>query len=272
MKKLQGRTAVITGASSGIGRALALQLAKKGCQLALVDVDKEGLEESERLVKELVSDALTSLHVMSVADEAAMMALPDAVIEAHDDVHLLINNAGVAHIGNFAESDVADFRWVLEVNLMGVLYGVKAFLPHLLARESGHIVNMSSLFGVVGVPKQSAYCTSKFAVRGFSAVLWEELQGTSVDVTCVHPGGVNTGIVKNARAEDVEEKKQVAAAFAKYAQSPDKVAAKIVKAIEKNKARLLVAPASSTIDRLMRVFPVWGNRIVGRILGVKLPF
>lgn len=270
MTRLSDRVVVVTGAGSGIGRALALLLADKGARLALVDVHQAGLDDTARRVADKKPGIHTSLHVVDVADREAMFALPQQVLDAHGEVDVVVNNAGVTHIGDFADMDIDDFRWVVDVNLMGVVHGCKAFLPHLLQRDAAHIVNVSSLFGIVGVAQQSAYCTSKFAVRGFTSVLWEELKDTNVEVTCVHPAGVATGIVKNARAEDGDAQDGIAEAFEKYAQSPEKAAARIVKAIEKNEARVLLAAGSKTTDRVLRAFPVWGNRLWAKTLGSVL--
>jgi NAD(P)-dependent dehydrogenase (short-subunit alcohol dehydrogenase family) len=200
MQRLEGRIAVITGAASGIGRALALQLAEAGCGLALVDVQAETLRRVGAECRE--RGAQVSTHAVDVSDRAAMAALPQRVIDFHGAVHILINNAGVTVADTVLEQSLEDWDWIVGINLWGVIYGCRAFLPHLLAAEEAHIVNLSSVFGIAGVPMQAAYCTTKFAVLGFSESLQAELRGTCVGLSVVHPGGVNTNIVRASRLRD----------------------------------------------------------------------
>src|SRR5687767_1447007 len=183
MKRLEGRVAVVTGAASGIGRALALALAEKGCALALVDLNESGLEDTASAVRAL--GRKVSLHVADVADRARMERLPGEVVAEHGHVHVLVNNAGVSVSGNLVDQSLDDFAWLMGINFWGVVYGCKLFLPQLLAEDEAHIVNVSSMFGLIGIPTQISYNAAKYAVRGISDALQSELAGTRVGVTCV---------------------------------------------------------------------------------------
>ena len=259
MKQLRGRTAVITGAASGIGRATAVALAREGMRLALCDKDPDGLAEVAEEVSGF-ADAV-SVHPVDVSSREAMRALPAAVAEAHGAIHVLVNNAGVTCAAGLLDQTVDDIEWVMGVNFWGVVYGCKFFLPHLLVAEEAHIVNISSIFGIVGIPTQSSYCASKFAVRGFTESLWEELRGLPVGVTTVHPGGVRTNIAANARGGDQKERDQMVKAFRRIPFSPEQAAARIVHAVKTNRKRLLFTRESILGDLLKRLFPVWGNHL-----------
>ena len=263
MRKLIDRTAVVTGAASGIGKATAELLARRGCRVALVDISEEGVEATAERIRRVGGQAST--HVLSVADKDAMFALPEQVIAEHGAVHILVNNAGVTVAKGFHEHTIDDWEWVVGVNLWGVVYGCKAFMDHLLVADEAHIVNISSVFGILGVPSQSSYCATKFAVRGFTETLWEELRGTHVGVTCVHPGGVSTNIINSSRSDDEEMKGRMAAFFNKATIPPEQAAARIVTAIESNQQRLLITREAYALDALRRMLPEWGNQ-----LGVKL--
>lgn len=261
MRTLHDRVVAITGAASGIGRATALAFATKGCELALADVDADGLAETAREAEQLGRRVTT--HLVDVADRLAVEAWAEEVVRVHGRVHVLINNAGVTVTRTFDDHSWEDWDWVLGVNLFGVLHGCRAFLPHLRAADEAHIVNISSIFGIFGVPGQSAYCTSKFAVRGLSESLWEELEGSTVGLTVVHPGGVRTNIVRNARTDDTDTQQRIARMFERMAMSPDKVADRIVRAVERGNRRLVVTPEAVFGDIMRRLFPVWSNRIAG---------
>lgn len=258
MQSLQGRVAVVTGAASGIGRALALDLAGRGMKLALVDVHEERLAE----VAEAIEGA--SVHLVDVADREAMRALPGEVIEAHGGVHLLVNNAGVSCNKPFDEQTLEDWDWLLGINLWGVIHGCHFFLPHLMAAEAAHIVNISSVFGIVGVPTQSSYCTSKFGVRGLSESLWEELQATHVGVTVVHPGGVDTRIVSEGRNWEAVDNEGLFRRFKRQAIPAEAAAKLIVRAVLHDDRRLLITKEAYLMDWLKRLVPVGGNRLVAR--------
>jgi NAD(P)-dependent dehydrogenase (short-subunit alcohol dehydrogenase family) len=198
--ELAGKVAAVTGAASGIGRALAEVLAQRGCSLALADLDAGGLAETARRVE--AAGRRASTHVVDVADWERMVRFADEVVEAHGGVDLVVNNAGVSVTGTLEEQSIEDLRWIVGVNFWGVVHGCKAFLPHLRKRPEGHLVNLSSVLGLIGLPTQTSYCATKFAVRGFSEGLWAELADSRIGVTVVHPGGVRTNIVRASRTAD----------------------------------------------------------------------
>ena len=264
MKTLQDRVAVVTGACGGIGRATCLALARAGAHIALVDLKLEGVDELVEQIQQL--GRTTSVHRVDVADRTALRALPQAVLDAHGAVHILVHNAGVTATESFAAQSADDFDWVMGINLGGVIVGTRAFLPHLARAPEAHIVNISSVFGIIGVPGQVAYCTSKFAVRGFTEALAEELRGTHVGTTVVHPGGINTGIIRNARLSEADERKRMEHFFATKTRPPEAVADKIVAAIRRRHPRVLVAPEAHLFDLFKRLMPTWGNRLAIRAL------
>jgi short-subunit dehydrogenase len=255
---LKGRVAVVTGAGSGIGRATAASLARRGCHLALCDIDEVGLGQTQ--VQMLAAGVRTSVHHLDVASREAVAALPAAVAGAHGRADLLINNAGVALAGNFNEVSEADFDWLMEINFHAVVRMTRAFLPQLKASDDARIVNLSSVFGLIAPPGQSAYCASKFAVRGFSNALRHELDGTRVGVSVVHPGGVATSIARNARvaaALTAEERRQRMDQADKLLRLPPEEAGEaIVRGVEKRRARILVGRDALFISLLERLLPV----------------
>lgn len=254
---LAGRTAVVTGAASGIGRHLALQLAAKGCHVACVDIDADRLAALEAELR----GVRVTVHVADVSDRARMLALGPEVAAAHGALHLLVNNAGIAYEAAFPQTSLETWDKVLGVNLWGVIYGCHVFLPYLAKADRAHVVNLSSLFGIIGMPGQTAYCASKFAVRGLSEALWEELAGTTVGLTVVHPGSVATPIMERAEGDDPELMAHLATWYRDNAYPPEKAARKIIRAVEKGRRRLLVAPEAAFADYLKRALPVWGNRL-----------
>jgi short-subunit dehydrogenase len=264
MKRLQGRVAVVTGAASGIGRALSVALAERGCALALVDVNPAGLEETADRVRAL--GRKVSVHPADVAERARMERLPAEVVAEHGHVHVLVNNAGVSVSGQLVDQSLDDFAWLMGINFWGVVYGCKLFLPQLLAEDEAHIVNISSMFGLVGVPTQISYNAAKYAVRGISDALLSELADTRVRVTCVHPGGIKTNIVRASRvssANDEAEKATMIETFERRAMPPERAAAKIVRAIERDKARLMIGAEAYLADWAKRLFPVSTQRLIG---------
>jgi NAD(P)-dependent dehydrogenase (short-subunit alcohol dehydrogenase family) len=257
MSFLSEGVAVVTGAGSGIGRALAQKLALAGSALALADVDEHGLKETAASLASRSAEITT--HVLDVADEAAVRALAEDVIARHGRVTLLINNAGVALIGTFEEISLDDFRWLMNINFWGTVYGVKYFLPVLKQQARAQIVNLSSVFGLVAPVGQSAYCSSKFAVRGFTECLRHELEGTNVFVTGVHPGGIATAIAQRARlgarTPKVTQTRSIAL-FERVARIPAaEAAAVILQGVEKRKPRVLIGHEARGLDVLQRLRP-----------------
>ena len=243
MKSLKDKVVVITGAGSGIGRALALDLAGKGALLALSDVDEAGLAETVDLAKAAGAPEVRSDR-LDVADREAFAAYADAVAEHFGRVNVVVNNAGVALAGDFVDLEMKDIDWIIGINFWGVVHGTKYLLPHLIASGDGHLVNISSLFGLISMPGQSMYNASKYAVRGMTEAIREEMliAGHPVGVTSVHPGGVKTAIARNARVSAKEDKRATAKLFdEKLARmTPERAAAIIVKGITRNQARVLV--------------------------------
>lgn len=264
MKQLRGRVAVITGAAGGIGRETALTLADRGCNLALVDVKPDELEATATVARG--RGATVTTHVVDVSDGAAMAALADAVVAAHGKVEILVNNAGVTVTAGFHEHTMDDWEWVLGVNLWGVIHGMRVFLPHLLRADEAHIVNLSSIFGVIGVPGQSSYCVSKFAVRGLSESVQEELVGTHVGLTVVHPGGVATDIMRSSRSVDGAMKDRLVGFFERQAIPASEAARQIVGAISRGQPRLRITREAYAFDVMKRLMPTLGNRLAVRLL------
>jgi NAD(P)-dependent dehydrogenase (short-subunit alcohol dehydrogenase family) len=257
---LHGKVAVVTGAASGIGRALAQVLARRGSSLALADVDAAGLADTARLVEDAGRRAST--HVVDVADWERMVAFADEAVAAHGGVDLVVNNAGVSVTGTLEEQSIEDLRWIVGVNFWGVVHGCKAFLPHLRRRPEGHLVNVSSVFGLIGLPTQSSYCATKFAVRGFSEALWAELADSRIGVTVVHPGGVNTNIVRASRTADPDAKAQMIERFERSAVAPEVVAEQIARGVERGALRVRVCRETYAVDWAKRLFPSGVHRLV----------
>ncbi|HET9639111.1 MAG TPA: SDR family oxidoreductase [Allosphingosinicella sp.] len=268
--KVEGRTAVITGAASGIGRGTALALAKRGCNLALADLNEEGLAETAALAGK--HGVEVSRHRLDVASREAVAALPAAVLAAHGRADLLFNNAGVAIGGTFEQVAEEDFDWLMEINFWGVVRMTRAFLPLLRSSDSARIINISSIFGIIAPPGQTAYSASKFAVRAFSESLRRELEaeGAKIGVTVVHPGGVATSIAKNARPPrgtndvDLEAQKE---RFEKFLRMPPVKAGEIiVSGVEKDRPRVIVGNDARFMAAVERLAPVSYWKILGRAL------
>ena len=265
--------AVITGAASGIGRALAVRFAREGVAgVAISDVNESGLNETIDLITEL--GVPVSAHVVDVSKLDQVQKLADEVIEQHGRVTHLVNNAGVGLIGTFDQLSIEDFEWLMGINFWGVVYGCKVFLPLMLDQDEAHIVNISSVFGLIAPEEQSAYCASKFAVRGFTESLRHELAETNVSVMCVHPGGVKTNIVKNSRVGENaadEWKQQGSKLFDKIAKtSPEDAAEDIIKAINAKNPRLLIGKDARAISHLSRLFPKNYLKMIERLNGHKM--
>ena len=259
---LKGGVAVVTGAASGIGRALAHRLAAEKMSLALADVDDAGLQKTAREIAERTGERKLHIttHLVDVSDARRMEQFASEVVQQHERVTLLINNAGVALYGFFEEITIADFEWLIGINFWGVVHGVRNFLPVLRHQPRAHIVNVSSIYGIIAPSGQSAYCASKFAVRGFTEVLRHELEGTSVGVSCVHPGGIRTPIAKNARigaGVHPSIRELNLARFDRHAiTSPEAAADRIVRGVRRNEPRILVGPDAVRLDRLQRLLPI----------------
>jgi short-subunit dehydrogenase len=252
-----GRTCVITGAASGIGAALALNLARRKAVLVLVDKDTDGLERVAALAREVGAEVST--YVIDLSDGGDRTDFAAEIAGRHGGADLLVNNAGVALSGTFEQVSLKDVEWLLEINLYAVIRMTKAFLPQLLSRPGSHVVNISSLFGLIAPPSQVAYVTSKFGVRGFSEALRHELAGR-VGVTVVHPGGVKTNIAANARLSGPDvtgEQAARARAFAEAALTlpPEDAAQQIVTAIQERRPRLVITRVAKMADWLARLTP-----------------
>ncbi|HEX6514456.1 MAG TPA: SDR family NAD(P)-dependent oxidoreductase [Nocardioidaceae bacterium] len=274
MRTLAGKVVVITGAGSGIGRALALEAAARGAELALSDVDEVGLLETAecanaRMAREVRTDKL------DVRDRDAMRGYAASVREDLGRVNVVVNNAGVALHGDFEEMTYEQLEWVMDVNFWGVVHGSKEFLPHLVESGDGHLVNVSSLFGLLGMPGQTAYNASKFAVRGFTEALRQELiiAGHPVRVSCVHPGGIKTAIARNARTTASHDQSTVAEFFdSKLARtSAAKAAHTIVEGILADKPRILVGTDAQLLDLWVRAVGHRYQGVVARIAGRLVP-
>lgn len=267
MEPLAGRTAVITGAGSGIGRALAQRLSQHGCPVAIADANEDGLHETEQTLPGPVL-----AQKIDVRDRQRLMAFAAEVKQwAPAPIGAVFNNAGVALSQSVAESDIEDDEWLLSINFDGVVHGVRAFLPILLAQNSGAMVNTSSVFGLAGIPYQSAYCASKFAVRGFTESLRHELAGTGVRAITIHPGGVKTNIARSGRLKADprglgRSAQEMADEFEAITfTTPEKAAAIIHKGVDAGKARILVGPDAYFFDFLTRVTPTHYWSVLDRI-------
>jgi NADP-dependent 3-hydroxy acid dehydrogenase YdfG len=256
-RRISGRTVVISGAASGIGRALAQRLSRQGCPVALTDIDEHGLKETQA---GLSGPSLT--RVLDVRDADAQRDFAGDVRDwMPAPLRAVFNNAGVAVASSVLDADPDDDNWLWDINFGGVVNGTRAFLPILVEQDSGAIVNTSSVFGLAGMPNQSAYCSAKFAVRGFTDALRQELRGTGVTAVNVHPGGINTNIVRNARFRKDPDGRgrthdQMVAEFAAITMTqPDKAAEIIHRGVEQGKARILVGPDAYVFDILTRLTP-----------------
>lgn len=259
MDDFKGRVAAITGAGSGIGRALAIDLTRRGAHVAVSDIDADGLAETVARCEG--RGTKVSSAVVDVADREAVHAWADEVVATHGQANLIINNAGVAVGATVAHGTYEDLEWLMGINFWGVVHGTKAFLPHLEASGEGHVVNISSVFGLISIPSQSAYNAAKFGVRGFTDALRMELEieGSCVSATTVHPGGIKTNIARSARVHESVERlggdpHGSADDFDKLARTTPEVAAlKILEAVAKNKRRVLIGPDARVFDLAARL-------------------
>lgn len=250
--------AVITGAGSGMGRCLAQQLAGMGASLAISDVDEKGLAETVASLG--ATKGKVTQHIVNVADEARMKAFAEEVEAQHGRATVLFNNAGVAVLGKFDDLSIEDIRWLMDINFWGVIYGVFYFMPLLKKERRAHIVNTSSVFGLVGVVGQTAYCASKFAVRGFTESLRHELERTNIFVTSVHPGGIKTAIAKRAKLGARAKASLYPDSVSRFDRvattTPEEAAARILKGVEKYEPRILIGRDCKQADILQRLRPV----------------
>ncbi len=269
MKSFGGKVAAITGAGSGMGRTLAVSLARRGCHLAVSDVNEVGLAETVKLA-ETHGVKVTSQKV-DVSKREQVYAWADEVVRDHGRCNLIFNNAGVAHGATLEGISYEDFEWIVGINFWGVVYGTKAFLPHLRASGEGHIVNLSSLFGLLSVPGNGAYNSTKFAVRGFTEALRQELEVTRapVSATCIHPGGIKTNIARSARVDGsmkdlgFNDPAGSARAFEKsFRVTAEDAAETILRGVERNARRVLIGTDARVLDALQRLLPSAYQRLV----------
>lgn len=273
MSSFTGKVVVITGAGSGIGRALALNLAAKGAKLALSDMDTVGLAETARQAEALGAE-VKSDH-LDVTQREAVLQYADAVAAHFGKVNQIYNNAGIAYHGEFEKSEFKDIERVMDVDFWGVVNGTKAFLPHVIASGDGHIVNVSSLFGLLSMPGQSAYNSAKFAVRGFTESLRQEMLIAKhpVKVTCIHPGGIKTAIARNATAGPGEDLAVFAEFFDKKLArtTPEEAAKVIVNGVSKSKGRVLIGADAKFLDAWVRLVGSGYQRILATVAGRMMP-
>ena len=271
MTAINGSAAAVTGAASGIGRALAIELAARGCDLAIADRDEAGLAATAAELA--TSGRKVTTHKVDVSDPAQIQAFAEAAAAAHPGLNIVINNAGVALLGQFNEIDQAQFEWLMNINFWGVVHGTRAFLPHLERQPAAHIVNISSIFGIIAPSGQTAYCASKFAVRGFSESLRHEfwLNTSPVQLTVVHPGGIKTNIVRNMRmgttiaADNARRAESIERFDNDFAKTTAQVAAQtIIKGIEKNAPRVLIGNDAKFMDLLQRFRPGTYFKVLAR--------
>jgi len=267
MKDFREKVAVVTGASSGIGRYLAINLAKKGSHVALADVDAEGLQETVQLLNDY--QVKVTSHVVDVSKKDEVFIFADTVMAEHKRVDIVINNAGVGLSGGLEEVTIEEFEWIVGINFWGVVYGCRAFIPYLKQQNEASLVNISSVHGLFTNPGVGPYCSTKFAVRGFTLTLTQELKDTGITVSCVHPGGIKTNIVLNTRisANTTPEitMEQAQADFDRVIArtTSDQAANIIIKGIRKKKSRILVGWDAHLFDLGARLFPVAWQKLMG---------
>lgn len=261
MTAISGSAAAVTGAASGIGRALALELAARGCDLALADRDEAGLQQVAAEIGKVATRKVTT-HRVDVGEPAQIQEFANAAIAAHPALNIVINNAGVALLGAFNEVDQAQMEWLININFWGVVHGTRAFLPQLSKQREAHIINLSSIFGIIAPPGQTAYCAAKFAVRGFSESLRHELAmaHSPVKLSVVHPGGVLTNIVRNSRTgagitDNARRAESIDRFDAIARTTPPAAAQRIITGIEKNQPRILIGNDAWFMDLLQRFRP-----------------
>lgn len=274
MKDLNNKVAAITGAGSGIGRMLAVRLAAENCHLALSDIDETGLKETQAMINGNIN---VSTHCVDVSREAEVRRFADEAATHHGGVDIIINNAGVV-LGDLLETvTMEDFQWLMGINFWGVVYGTMAFLPYLRKRPEGHVVNISSINGIIPNPNNGPYCAAKFAVRGYTETLYQELKNTPIRVSCVHPGGIKTNIARNARVNRTLNgitSEQAAELYDKevFITTAEQAAQIIISGIRRNRRRIMVGRDAKALDLLTRLFPksmVWLSAVVSDKMSKK---
>jgi NADP-dependent 3-hydroxy acid dehydrogenase YdfG len=273
MKGFDEKVAVVTGAGSGIGQALAIALGRSGAKLAISDVDTEGLAATEERLTAI--GAPVKADRLDVTEREAFELYADAVKDHYGTVNQIYNNAGIAYTGSIEASQFKDIERVMDVDYWGVVNGTKVFLPHLIASGDGHVINVSSVFGLLAVPGQAAYNAAKFAVRGFTEALRQEMivAGHPVKVTCVHPGGIKTGIARNMVTVDGLDKDELANYFDKRlaSTSAQKAARIILDGVRRNKARVLVGNDAKALDLLARATGSGYQRVIAAVTSKQGP-
>ncbi|MCL6270225.1 SDR family NAD(P)-dependent oxidoreductase [Sansalvadorimonas sp. 2012CJ34-2] len=266
MRTLEGKVVALTGAGSGIGRALAIMLSKAECKLALADINPESLKDTCELLPE---DTESYCQAIDVSDPDQVQNFADTTAEHFGQVDIIINNAGVFLSQSIADLSIKEMKWLMDINFWGIVYGCKSFLPYLQKQNDAHIVNISSIFGLVTTPNQSAYCASKFAVRGFTETLRQETKHTGIHVSCVIPGGIKTNIVRNGRfftgPNEDSTRDKAAQRFEEMATiSPERAAQVIINGILSNRKRIFIGPDTRLIDIASRLLPVRCEAILGK--------
>lgn len=267
MKNFNNKVAAITGAGSGIGQQLAIMLAQQGCHLSISDVNQQGLEKTAELLKPY--PVRVTSKKLDVSDRQAVKAWADETVQNHGAVNMIFNNAGVALGSTVEGASYEELEWIMNINFWGVVYGTKEFLPHIKNSKDGHIINISSLFGLTAQPTQSAYNASKFAVRGFTESLRQELdmQNCGVSALCVHPGGIRTNIAKAAKMNDsirslgIEPEKSIKTFNKLLRTPPEEAARQILDAVQKDKRRLLIGNDAKTLDLMQRILPTGYQKV-----------
>jgi NADP-dependent 3-hydroxy acid dehydrogenase YdfG len=273
MEGFAGKVAAVTGAGSGIGQALAIELARSGASVAISDVNTEGLAATEEQLKAI--GAPVKADRLDVTEREAFELYADAVKAHFGKVNQIYNNAGIAFAGDIEVSPFKDIEKVMDVDFWGVVNGTKIFLPHLIASGDGHVINISSVFGLFSVPGQAAYNAAKFAVRGFTEALRQEMMaaGHPVKVTTVHPGGIKTNIARNMTTVEGLDKDEIAQTFDKKlaSTSPQKAARIILDGVRKNRARVLVGPDAKALDLIVRVTGSGYQRLFSSVMSRMVP-
>ena len=274
MNDLNEKVTVITGAGSGIGRALAYWLSKEKALLALADIDLNGLQATQRIIKADAEQIQQSeIYLLDISNREQVYEFAQKVIRDFGKVDIVINNAGVSSSGTVPELTYNTLEWTININLWGVIYGIKAFLPYLLERPEANIVNVSSVYGLLGIPGQAAYCASKFAVRGFSEALRQELFNTNISVSIVFPGGVKTNIAKNSRTDYLLDQTTYENGLKQFEAtlktSPDEAAKKIILGIKNKAPRILIGKDARQIDFLARLKPNSYDKVIAKYIENK---